>query len=109
APDVTILAIGGQIARLHLAPDFTDYPIAGSAPYLTTGNWTLTFQATAFHAPGDRRELGVLVSRVQVQPAGGFALPPARTFLALWGAIMLSMVALLAVGLRGWEAATASL
>jgi hypothetical protein len=70
---------------------------------------TLTFQATAFRAPGDRRELGVLVSRVQVQPAGGFALPPARTSLSLWGAIMLLMVALLAVGLRGWEAATASL
>jgi hypothetical protein len=46
---------------------------------------------------------------VQVQPAGGFALPPARTSLSLWGAIMLLMVALLAVGLRGWEAATASL
>ena len=76
------------------------------APYLTTGNLTLTFQTTAFHAPGDRRELGVLVSRVQVQPAGGFALPPARTSLALWGAIMLLMAALLAVGLRGWEAAS---
>jgi hypothetical protein len=108
-PDVTILANGGQVARLHLAADFTDYPIAVPAPYLTTGNLTLTFQATAFRAPGDRRELGVLVSRVQVQPAGGFALPPARTSLSLWGAIMLLMVALLAVGLRGWEAATASL
>jgi hypothetical protein len=108
-PDVRILANDGQVARLQLAPDFADYSIAIPAPYLTTGNLTLTIQATPFHAPGDRRELGVLVSRVRVQPAGGLVLPPARTSLALWGTIVLLMVALLAVGLRGWEAATAAL
>ena len=70
-PDVTILANNGEIARLHLTPDFADYPLAIPAPYLTTGNLTLTLQATPFHAPGDRRELGVLVSRVRVQPSGG--------------------------------------
>ncbi|MGI8854987.1 MAG: hypothetical protein ACR2JW_04490 [Thermomicrobiales bacterium] len=108
-PDVTILANNGQVARLRLAPDFADYPMTVPASHLTTGTLALTIQATPFHAPGDRRELGVLVSRVQVQPAGSLALPPARTALALWGAIMLLMVALLAVGLRGWEAAAAAL
>ncbi len=79
------------------------------ASYLTTGTLALTIQAMPFHAPGDRRDLGVLTSRAQVRVAGGLALPPARTALALWGAIILLMVALLVAGLRGWEAATAAL
>jgi len=108
-PDVTILANTGEVAHLHLTPDFADYPIAIATSYLTTGNLTLTFRTTPFRAPGDRRELGVLVSRVRIQPSGGFALPPARTALALWGAVMLVMLALLIVGLRGWEAATVAL
>jgi hypothetical protein len=108
-PDVTILANGGEVAHLHLTADFADYPIAIPAPYLTTGNLTLTFRANPFRAPGDRRELGVLVSRVHVQPSGGVALPPARTALALWGAVLLLMLALLVVGLRGWEAAVIAL
>ena len=108
-PDVTILANTGEVAQLHLTPDFADYPIAISAPYLTTGNLTLTFRTTPFRAPGDRRELGVLVSRVRIQPSGGFALPPARMALALWGAVMLVMLGLLVVGLRGWEAAAVAL
>ncbi len=105
APDVTILANAGEIARVHLTPDFADYPFAIPAPYLTTGNLTLTLRATSFRAPGDRRELGVLVGRVRVQPSGGFALPPARTALALWSAALLLMIAFLVVGLRAWEAA----
>lgn len=108
-PDVTILANHGEVARLRLTPDFADYPVSIAAPYLTTGSLTLTIQATPFSAPGDRRELGVLVSRVRVQPAGGFHLPPRRTALALWCAVMLLMVALLPIGLRGWEAAVAAL
>ncbi|MGI8689252.1 MAG: hypothetical protein ACR2M3_11795 [Thermomicrobiales bacterium] len=108
-PDVTILANTGEVAHLHLTPDFADYPIAIPAPYLTTGTLTLTFRTEPFRAPGDRRELGVLVSRVRIQPSGGFALPPARTALALWGAVMLVMLALLVVGLRGWEAAVMAL
>jgi len=104
-PDVAILANNGEIARVHLTPDFADYPFAIPAPYLTTGNLTLTLRATPFRALGDRRELGVLVSRVRVQPSGGIVLPPARTALALWGAALLLMLAMLVVGLRGWEAA----
>lgn len=104
-PDVVILANNGEITRLHLTPDFADYPVAIPAPYLTTGNLTLTFRTTPFRAPGDRRVLGVLVSRVRVQPRGGIVLPPARTALALWGAVMLLLLAFLVVGLRGWEAA----
>jgi len=107
--DVTVLANTGEVAHLHLTPDFADYPIATPAPYLTTGNLTLTFRTTPFRAPGDRRELGVLVSRVRIQTSSGFALPPARTALALWGAVMLVMLGLLVVGLRGWEAATVAL
>jgi len=105
APDVTILANNGEIAHLRLTPDFADYPFAIPASYLTTGNLTLIVRTTPFRAPGDRRELGVLVGRVRVQPSGGIALPPARTALALWGAALLLMLALLVVGLRGWEAA----
>jgi len=108
-PDVTILTNNGEVAHLHLTPDFADYPIAIAAPYLTTGNLTLTIRATPFRAPGDRRELGVLVSRVRIQPSSGFTLPPARTALALWGAVMFVMLALLVVGLRGWEAAVMAL
>lgn len=108
-PDVIVLANNGEVAHLHLTPDFADYPIAIAAPYLTTGNLTLTIRATPFRAPGDRRELGVLVSRVRIQPSGGFALPPARTALALWGAVMCVMLAFLVVGLRGWEAAAVTL
>ncbi len=104
-PDVTILANNGEIAQVHLTQDFADYPFTIPAPYLTTGNLMLTLRATPFRAPGDRRELGVLVSRVRVQPTSGVALPPARTALALWGAVILLMFALLVVGLRGWEAA----
>ncbi|MDQ2785381.1 MAG: hypothetical protein M3Y58_10315 [Chloroflexota bacterium] len=108
-PDVTILANTGEVAHLHLTPDFADYPIAIAAPYLTTGALTLTFQTMPFRALGDRRELGVLVSRVRIQPSGGFTLPPARTALALWGAVLCAMLALLVVGLRGWEAAGVAL
>lgn len=107
-PDVIILANTGEVAHLHLTPDFADYPIAIPAPYLTTGNLALTVRASPFHAPGDRRELGVLIGHVRVHPSGGIALPPARTALALWGTVIFLMLALFAVGLRGWEAAALS-
>ncbi len=108
-PDVVILANNGEITRVRLTPDFADYPLTVPAPYLTTGNLTLTIQTKPFRAPGDRRELGVLVSRVRVQPGGGVALPPARTALALWSAVVLLLLALLVGGLRGWEASAAAL
>jgi hypothetical protein len=108
-PNVVVLANGGEIGRLRLTPDFADYPFAIPAPYLTTGNLTLTLQTTPFHAPGDRRDLGVLVSSVRVAPVGGITRPPARTALALWGTALLLMLALLAVGLRGWEAGAITL
>jgi len=108
-PDVTILANNGEIARVRLTPDFADYPFVIPAPYLTTGTLALTLRAVPFRAPGDRRELGVLVSRVRVQPSGGIALPPARPALALWGTVLLLMLALLVVGLHGREAAALAL
>lgn len=106
-PQVRLLANGGELTRLALTPDFADYTVSVPAPYLRTGNLTLTLDAPPFHAPGDRRELGVLVSRVRVVPAGGFALPPARPLLALWGAVVLLTLALCAAGLSGMEAAVA--
>jgi len=106
-PQVRLLANGGELTRLTLTPDFADYTVQVPAPYLRTGNLTLTLDTLPFHAPGDRRELGVLVSRVRVVPDGGFALPPARPLLALWGAVVLLMLALCVVGLSGGEAAVA--
>lgn len=103
-PAVVVLANGGTLGRVRLSPDFAEYSFPIPAPYLTTGNLTLTIQAATFRAPGDRRDLGVLVSRVRVQPEGGLTRPPARTALALWGTAVLLMLAFLAVGLRGAEA-----
>jgi len=107
-PQVRLLANGGELTRLTLTPDFADYTVTIPAPYLRMGNLTLTLDTTPFRASGDRRELGVLVSRVRVVPAGGFALPPARPLLALWGAVALLTLALLVAGLSGGEAAVAA-
>ncbi len=107
-PDVRILANGGELTRLRLSPDFADYALPVPAPYLVTGNLTLTLEAATFRNPGDRRDLGVLVGRVRVQPEGGLAPPPARPALALWGVVALLTLALVVVGLSGREAAIAA-
>lgn len=108
-PQVHLLANSGELTRLTLAPDFADYTVTIPASYLRTGNLTLTLDAVPFRAPGDRRELGVLVSHVRVVPAGGFALPPARPLLALWSAVVLLTLALLVAGLSGGEVAVAGM
>lgn len=106
-PEVRVLANGGELTRLRLTPEFADYTLPLPAPYLTTGNLTLTLESSTFRSPSDRRELGVLVGRVRVEPSGGLARPPARPALALWGVVALLTLALVAVGLRVREAAIA--
>ncbi len=89
---VRVLANGGELATLTLAPRFESYTIDVPAAYLTSGNLTLALRTTPFVSAGDpstRRTLGVVVSRMAITQQGtGFVLPPARVALALWLGVM---------------------
>ncbi len=50
-PQVRLLANGGELTRLTLTPDFADYTVPVPAPYLRTGNLTLTLDTAAVPRP----------------------------------------------------------
>lgn len=97
---VRVLANGGELRTLTLQPGFVTYTLDVPATYLTSGNLTLTLQTVPFSPPGERRALGVVVSRIAVTPLGrGFVPPPARVTLALWLGTMGVALGLFVAGL----------
>lgn len=100
-PPVVTATVRGQSFPLALTRDLQDYSLGvGRGTPLWDGDLVVTLQAPPFQAPGDPRELGVLVDRATVTPAGPGPRPgvvPPVADLARWA------LAVALAWLLGWR------
>jgi hypothetical protein len=97
-PPVVTLTVGSQVFPLPTMPDLQDYTVFVERGDPLADDLVLTLDSPTFQPPGDPRNLGVLVARVTVAPAGEglrpWTLPPPG-HLALWGAALALLYAAL--------------
>jgi len=91
-PRVEILVNDTTLRQLDLAPGLADYTFDIPATATASGDVIIRLRADAFQSPGDRRELGVVLTRATVTPTGdpGILLPPAATFGGSWALALLA-------------------
>ena len=105
-PIVTILADGAPLASRPTSNEFQDISVTvperpGRARGLTL---SIVPSNTFVPGPGDRRELGVQVDRITLEPVGRSAFPPRRS---VFVAALASLVFGVVFGLLGATATTA--
>ena len=105
-PVVTVLADGAPLASHPTSNEFQDIAVSipehpGRARGLTL---SIVSSNTFVPGPGDRRELGVQVDRITLEPVGRSAFPPRRS---VFVAALASLVFGVVFGLLGATATTA--
>lgn len=77
-PRSNVLVNGVQLQTIDPQPGFKDYAFDVPASVVGNGDLIVTIKSTTFRPSNDRRELGVVLSRVSVEPIGdpGFLWPP---------------------------------
>src|SRR5262249_12798345 len=104
-PVVTILADGAPLASRLTSNEFQDISVAIPTRPGTRGlTLSIVSSNTFVPGPGDRRQLGVQVDRITIEPVGGRAFPPRRSVFA---AALASLVFGIVFGLLGATATTA--
>jgi hypothetical protein len=100
-PQVRISAGGQTLAALQPGPARARYEVHVPASATPDGDLRVTVETTnPFSPPGDKRQLGVVVYGVQIDPVGrDLALPPLDTWLPFTASA--GLLALL-LGLAGW-------
>ncbi|MFL5733616.1 MAG: hypothetical protein ACJ78Q_10485, partial [Chloroflexia bacterium] len=102
APSLQVLVGNRSVLQERPSPDFTDYHFKVDRTEVRDGTLGLRLLANSFSPPGDPRDLGIIVTRIQVSPSANpdrFVEPPLGITAALTGASALLGVVL---ALLGW-------
>lgn len=77
-PRLNVLVNGVQLTSIDPQAGFKDYALDVPAPIVGSGDLDVTLRSTTFQPPNDRRQLGVVLTRVTVEPIGdpGLLWPP---------------------------------
>lgn len=91
-PEVRVLVNGRDLAQFAPAPAPDNYTFEIPAGLVTDGDLIIGLRSRAFEPPADRRQLGVVLERVAVAPAGdtGIQLPPLAQALRLLALVALA-------------------
>lgn len=86
APPAATIDFGAGPRQVALASEPRDYTFDVPASAFNDGGLRVTIESPTFRPPGDNRDLGVLLDRVNLRDAGapaGLILPPARLLLTV--------------------------
>ncbi|MGN6361627.1 MAG: hypothetical protein ACTHNK_14675 [Thermomicrobiales bacterium] len=99
-PHVTVTVNGHAVGQFDAAPGLKEYTFNVPGSPTTRGDVILGVQTTPFQAPNDRRELGVVLTRVTVTPTGdpGLLLPAN----IVWPLALLVLLAYLVAAVAGF-------
>ncbi len=102
APRLTVRAAGHTLLEVQPPPGASSYSFGVPADILAGGSFTLELTTNAFRVLRDPRELGIIVTRLQVRPA-----VPAPTLIRPSGEVLVSIIASAALlgllsSLLGW-------
>ncbi len=77
-PTVAVAVNGNALQTLTLTPGLAPYTVEVPASAVDDGDLNIQLRSSTFQSPGDRRQLGVVMQRVEVVPTGdaGVLLPP---------------------------------
>jgi len=91
-PRVEISVNGNSLQRIDLARGPTDYRLDIPATATANGDVIVQFRSEAFQPRGDARQLGIVLTKVMVEPTGdpGILLPPDTTALQIWALVFLA-------------------
>lgn len=115
ATAATITLGDGTPQPLPLSPELRDYTIAVPASAFRDGGVSVTLDTPTYRPTGDRRDLGIVVTNVELRDApgaGGLIAPPLRTLamallavFSVYGVCALALRSVVAGALAGWIAA----
>lgn len=91
-PAVAVAANGTPLGTLTLAPGLAPYTLDVPAAATANGDVLIELRSELFQPPGDRRQLGVVLHRVELVPTGdpGLLLPPDGASLQFWAIVLLA-------------------
>lgn len=91
-PRVEILVNDTVLQRFALTGGLAEYRVEIPASATASGDVIVRLRGEAFQPRGDARQLGVVLTRVSVEPIGdpGIPLPPDATAIQLWALVLLA-------------------
>ena len=91
-PRITIAVNDTDLQQLTLSGGLADYRVDVPAATTASGDVIVRFRTDPFQPRGDARQLGIVLTRVVVEPTGdpGILLPPEATALQIWAIVLLA-------------------
>jgi hypothetical protein len=99
-PTVAVAVNGTVLQTLNITPGLAPYTVEIPASATGSGDLRIQLRSSTFQSPGDRRQLGVVLHRAEIVPAGdaGVLLPP-DLMVQFWAIILLAYLIAAIAGL----------